>query len=78
MAEKGFKTIKEQIDLLKSRGLTISDEVAAGNFLLRNNYYRVSGYSLTLRNHDVFYSSATFQNIVDIYLFDHELRHLMT
>ena len=77
MAEKGFKTIAEQIELLKSRGLEIPDEVAAGDFLLRNNYYRVSGYSLTLRNHDVFYPSTTFQNIVDIYSFDHELRHLL-
>ena len=77
LAEKEFKTIKEQIDLLKSRGLTIPDEAIAGSFLLRNNYYRVSGYSLTLRNHDVFYSSATFQNIMDIYLFDHEFRHLL-
>ena len=77
MAEKGFKTIAEQIELLKSRGLEIPDEVAAGDFLLRNNYYRVSGYSLTLRNHDVFYPSTTFQNIVDIYSFDHELRHIL-
>ena len=54
MAEKEFKTIDEQIELLKSRGLCIPDEAAAGSFLLRNNYYRLSGYSLMLRNHDVF------------------------
>ena len=55
MAEKEFKTINEQIELLKPRRLSIPDETMAGSFLLRNNYYRVSGYSLTLRNHDVFY-----------------------
>ena len=77
MAEKEFKTINEQIELLKSRGLSIPDETTAGSFLLRNNYYRVSGYSLTLRNHDVFYPKASFQNIMDIYLFDHEFRHLI-
>lgn len=38
---------------------------------------RVSGYSLTLRNHDVFSKSATFQNIIDIYSFDRELRHIL-
>lgn len=77
MAEKEFRTISGQIELLKSRGLSIPDEAEAGSFLLRNNYYRVSGYSLTLRNHDVFYPGTTFRNIMDIYCFDHELRHLL-
>lgn len=77
MADKEFRTIDEQISILRSRGLTIPDRKRAEDFLLRNNYYRVSGYTLTLRNHDVFYPSATFQNIIDIYSFDHELRHLL-
>lgn len=77
MADKEFKTIEEQLDILESRGLQIPDKVAAGNFLHRNNYYRVSGYSLTLRSHDVFSPSASFQNIVDIYEFDHNLRHIL-
>ena len=37
----------------------------------------MSGYSLTLRNHDVFSKTASFQNIIDIYSFDHELRHIL-
>lgn len=74
---KQFKTIPEQIRLLKSRGLQIPDEKFAASFLLDNNYYRISGYSLTLRNNDNFYKNATFQNIVDIYNFDHEMRHIL-
>ena len=54
MADKEFKTIEEQLEILRSRGLTIGDESAAKDFLLRNNYYRVSGYSLTLRKNDIF------------------------
>ena len=77
MAEKDFKTLDEQIEILRSRGLTIEDPEQAKEFLLRNNYYRISGYSLTLRSHDVFSENASFQNIVDIYCFDHELRHLL-
>lgn len=77
MADKCFRTIDEQISLLRSRGLAIPDENQAVNFLLLNNYYRISGYSLTLRKHDVFYPNATFQNIIDIYSFDHELRHVL-
>lgn len=53
MTNKDFRTIDEQVELLRSRGLTIEDEAEAKEFLLRNNYYRVSGYSLTLRKNDI-------------------------
>lgn len=76
-ASKDFKTIDEQIEILRSRGLTIDCETEAKDFLLRNNYYRISGYSLTLRKNDIFAASATFQNIEDIYCFDHEFRHII-
>lgn len=77
MAIKEFKTIEEQIDLLISRGLSIPNRGKAAEFLYENNYYRVSGYSLTLRKHDHFYPSVNFQNIVDIYEFDYHLRHIL-
>ena len=77
MSENIFKTTDEQIKILKSRGLSIANEDKAKKFLMRNNYYRISGYSLTLRSHDVFNPSANFQNIIDIYEFDHELRHIL-
>lgn len=77
MAVKEFKTIDEQINILKSRGLTIDDEIIAKTFLRKNNYYRVSGYSLTLRDHDEFFEGASFQNIIDIYNFDAALRHIL-
>lgn len=77
MAGKDFKTIDEQIEILRSRGLIIEDETEAKDFLFRNNYYRISGYSLTLRKKDVFAKSATFRNIEDIYHFDHEFRHII-
>lgn len=77
MADKEFKTIDEQLNILLSRGLTVDDDKKAKDFLFRNNYYRISGYSLTLRKNDIFSKSATFQNIVDIYNFDHELRHII-
>ena len=59
MADKGFKTIEEQLEILRSRGLTISDELEAKKFLHHNNYYRISGYSLTLRKNDVFSETVT-------------------
>lgn len=77
MSGKNFTTIDQQIAILKSRGLSIPDEEKAKDFLKRNNYYRVSGYSLTLRSHDVFFESTCFQNIIDIYEFDHMLRYIL-
>ena len=76
---KDFKTIDEQIEILRNRGLTVPDDSVeiAKSFLKKNNYYRISGYSLTLRNHDVFYPQASFQNIMDIYNFDRELRNAL-
>ena len=44
MADKDFKTIDEQIELLRSRDLSIEDEAEAKDFLLRNNYCRGSGW----------------------------------
>ena len=77
MSDKEFKTIDEQLNILKSRGLTIDDEEKASDFLLHNNYYRVRGYSLTLRNHDVFSKTASFQNIIDniLLIFDKSIQY---
>ncbi len=41
---KPFKTLDEQISILKSRGLIIPDEEAAKLSLLCNNYYNVINY----------------------------------
>lgn len=53
---KPFLSIDDQIKLLKKRKLIINDDQyeKAKEFLLNNNYYRVSGYSLTLRKNDTF------------------------
>lgn len=77
MSVKDFKSIEDQIEILRSRGLKIDDPAIARNFLLKNNYYRISGYSLTLRDHDQFFPGTTFQNIIDIYMFDARFRHIL-
>ena len=65
MSDKGFKTIDEQLEILRTRGLTIHDDQKAKEFLLYNNYYRISGYSLTLRNNDMIAKSSSLQYIMD-------------
>ena len=63
--------------MLISRGLNIQDKEAAKSFLYKNNYYRVSGYTLTLRKHYIFFPGVSFGNIEDIYNFDYEFRHIL-
>ena len=74
MENKPFKSISEQVNLLKARGLIIDDLPYAYNVLSHVNYYRLSGYSLTLRENDQFHSSVTLEQIMQVYNFDAELR----
>lgn len=74
---KPFKTIEEQIEILRSRGLIIKDNKFAYDTLLHINYYRLSAYSLTHRNNDTFDDNATFENIVQLYKFDESLRAIL-
>lgn len=76
---KPFLAIDNQIDLLKQRNLNIFQDQydKAKEFLLSNNYYRVSGYSLTLRRNDVFSNSASLDVLIDIYEADRRMRHIM-
>lgn len=41
---KPFKTLDEQISILKSRGLIVHDDESAKLSLLCNNYYNVINY----------------------------------
>ena len=61
---KPFKTYKEQIELLKSRGLIISNDTVAEAILRKMNYYRLSDYSLTLRKDDRFYPDVSIEDIM--------------
>ncbi|UOO81902.1 Abi family protein [Uruburuella testudinis] len=46
---KTWKSLAEQIALLKSRGLAISDDTKAAEYLERIGYYRLSGYFYAMR-----------------------------
>lgn len=77
MSHKPFKTIGEQIELFKIRGLSIQDEESAAEVLLNTNYYRLSGYTLTLRKDNKFAKGTTFDDVMQIYYFDKDLRALL-
>lgn len=75
-------SINEQISLLKKRGLIINDERNAEYSLKSIGYYRLSGYSrfyyLDHRSKEpLFKTGSTFEQIVNLYIFDRELRLLI-
>ncbi|OPA73468.1 hypothetical protein BVG16_28830 [Paenibacillus selenitireducens] len=71
-------TYEKQIEILRSRGLVISDEASALSVLKRVNYYRFTAYALTFKQDDVFFTNTTFEQIHRHYEFDSLLRqHLM-
>ncbi|WP_051221133.1 Abi family protein [Eremococcus coleocola] len=79
---KPFRTIDEQIALLKSRHLTFLSEEQARNNLSRYGYYEiVNGYKdLFIKDksfpdeEESYVPGATFENIFDLFLFDTRLR----
>lgn len=72
-------TVAEQVENLKSLGLIISDEIYAGETLNRISYYRlIKAYALNLKaTNGRFYGNVTFEQIVGLYQFNTELRHLL-
>jgi Abortive infection bacteriophage resistance protein len=70
-------TIAEQIDLLRSRNLIISDDSEAARILTRVNYYRLSAYMLSVKRGDRFIDGTTLNNVLDLYEFDKMLRNLL-
>ena len=77
--EKIFKTINEQIEILKHRGLKIENEEYAQEVLLRENYFFISGYRhlFTTDNKDKFIEGATFEELYSLFLFDRSFRNIL-
>lgn len=72
--------VEEQVSLLQSRGLNISDPERAGRYLLSIGYYRLSAYSIPfeLSHGQVhrFKENVSFDDILELYIFDRKLRCL--
>ena len=70
--------VNEQIENLISLDLQIGDKDYAKSVLNRVSYYRIiKAYSITLKENGKYIDGTTFENIVDLYLFDMELRHIL-
>ena len=77
---KIFKTLDEQIDILRSKGLIINDEEKAKEILFRENYFFVSGYRhLFMKSFKdkFFIKGTTFEELYATFVFDRNLRNIM-
>ena len=71
-------TVEEQINNLKSIGLIISDNEYAAKILNEVSYFRlVKAYSLGLKKDGKYKSGVRFEDIVELYMFNADFRHLL-
>ena len=71
------QSFEEQLAKLRGRKLLVGDESAALGVLERVNYYRLSGYMLSLQKRDRFIAGASFETVYNLYEFDKQLRKLL-
>lgn len=70
-------SVEKQIELLKSRGLIIGNPDHANKILSNITYYRLSSYMKYFQNNDTFKPNTKFEDIVELYNFDKELRSII-
>lgn len=79
MANKVFKTIDEQIEILQSRGLIVNDIDFAKEKLLKENYFFINGYrhlfAIEALN-DKFIDGTTFEELYAMFRFDRNIRNI--
>lgn len=76
---KTFKTIDEQIGILKSKGLNIDDIEYAKDVLLRENYFFISGYRhlfLKSPKDRMFIPGTDFKELYAMFNFDRQIRNI--
>lgn len=88
---KPYLSVAQQVELLRSRGMNISDTPRAEICLHRIGYYRLSGYAYPFRHREIrrnldgqevehlyetFRPHTDFSKIMELYVFDKRLRLL--
>ncbi len=76
--DKPFRTFDEQLDLLKSRNLTISDDDFAKYALSTFSYYDlINGYKEHLMPNDVFIPGVTIEYLYSLFLLDKSIQSII-
>lgn len=77
---KSFKTLDEQIDILRDKGLIIDDVDYAKDILLRENYFFLSGYRqlfLKTPRDRMFIPNTNFRELYAMFNFDRQIRNII-
>lgn len=80
MKEKTFKSLDEQINILRAKGLVINDVDFAKDVLLRENYFFLTGYRfLFMRSTSDrrFLPGTTFEELYAMFIFDRQIRNIL-
>lgn len=79
MAAKIFKTIDEQIEILRSKGMVFEDYDKAREILLRENYFFLNGYRspFLMNGTKRFIDGTTFEELYSLFTFDRFFRNII-
>ena len=80
MGTKIFKTLDEQIQILRAKGLVIDDIEYTKDVILRENYFFLMGYRhlfLESAGSKQFKQGTTFKELYSLFYFDRQLRNIM-
>lgn len=78
MNNKEFKTLDEQIAILRSKNLIIEDEDKVKDILLRENYFFINGYrTMFYTENRKFIKGTKFKELYATFLFDRNLRNVL-
>ncbi|MBP6408216.1 MAG: Abi family protein [Fusobacteriaceae bacterium] len=74
---KEHKSFKSQIEILRERGIVISNEDKLVNFLSNVNYYKFKNYLKYFEIGKDLYKNCDVEEVIDLYYFDRELRNII-
>ena len=79
MGAKTFKSLDEQVEILKGKGLVVEDYDKTKDILLRENYFFINGYrSPFLQNGTKrFVEGTTFEEMYSLFTFDRYFRNII-
>lgn len=80
MNKKDFRTLDEQLTILRAKGLIINNEEYAKDVLLMENYFFLNGYRYIFfksSKEKKFIKGTTFEELYQMFLFDRSLRNIL-
>lgn len=80
MKQKMFKTLEQQIEILREKGLVINDVENAKKILFKENYFFITGYRhlfMTQSREKKFNNGTTFDELYAVFIFDRHIRNIM-